>query len=118
MKRINPPYVNAWMLDGYPDVIWVTVNYVNHRFKKARWKQAYPGVVEQYRQDVPRDSMHLFVRADGMFEINHVDSDNPDHGRVVEHVMNDTPVGPIMAGAAVLGGVMLLTSAVAAMIDE
>lgn len=111
MKPISPALTGWWTPNGFPEEVFISVGYTDRKFKRARWKQAYAGVVAQYREDVPRNSMHLFVRADGTFEINHLDADNPDHGRVVEHLMNDTAAGPIVASAALLGGIVLFARA-------
>lgn len=118
MKPINPPHTGHWNIHGYPDEITVDIGPWRRRFKKTSWKQAYPHVVEQYREDVPRDSMHLFVRDDGTFVIDHTDADNPDHGRVVEHVLNDTPIGPVVAGVAAVGGAILVVGAIASLVKN
>lgn len=96
--RLAAPITGRWTFGGYPDVVLVA----GHRFRRADWKQPYPDVVEQYREDVPRQSMHLMIYTDGHWAIEHVDDDNPDHGRVFEHFFNDHPVGRLLKGAGVI----------------
>ena len=116
MTPIDPPHAGYWSFHGFPDEVWVTLAAMRYRFKKARWKKPYEGVIEQYRQDVPQNSMHLFVLQDGRFIINHVDADNPDHGRVIEHGLNDTPLGAVVKGALAVGGAALVAGAVVSLV--
>ncbi len=106
---LRTPMQGRWSPAGFPEYVFLD----GVRFRKARWRQPYDGVVEQYRQDVPRMSAHLKVYADGRWEIDHVDEDNPDHGRPVEHFFNDHPVGKVVAVVGVVGLVVGGMAAVA-----
>jgi hypothetical protein len=88
------------------------------RFNKARWKAPYDGVVEQYREAVPQNSMHLKVRADGTWILDHIDNDNPDMGREVQHFINDHPVGQFIKGAATVAAVGFLAVGVASLFKD
>lgn len=102
------PVKGIWPFLGYPDAVRLD----GHLFRRARFWQPYPGVVEQYREAVATNSCHLLVRADGTYEITHADGDNPDMGRPVEHLLNDHPIGGVIKVAAVVGGLALLIGAV------
>ena len=93
---------NCWPLHSFPHLIRCGTVV----FRKARWRQGYPGVVEQYRADRPFNSSHLFVYDDGTFAIDHVDRFNPDKGYAVEHLFVDHPVGRV-AGAVLLTGLVV-----------
>ena len=99
----HTPITGWWGINGYPD----TVHFDGRLFRKARWKDTYPGVAEQYREAVVRDSMHLKVYANGQWVIDHVDQDNPDMGRPIEHFFNDHPFGKFLKGAAAVAAVGL-----------
>jgi len=64
------------------------------------FQQPYDGVIAQYREDIPQWSRHLKVKSDLTWEIYHVDEDNPDHGRLIEHGLNDTPTGRVVKTVA------------------
>lgn len=99
---LSLPVGGYWMLADFPDEVLVG----GVRFRKAVWRQPYDDVVEQYREAAARDSAHLKVFADGTWVIDHVDADNPDMGRPVEHFFNDHPLGKLLkvvAPAAVAG---------------
>jgi hypothetical protein len=53
------------------------------------WAAPLPHVVKQYREDVDRNSLHLYVRDDRTWEIDHIDAANPERGLVLEHVTKD-----------------------------
>lgn len=82
-----------------------TIEHDGARFRRARWRRKYPGVVDQYREDVPRNSRHLFVMADGSRRVVHVDKWNPDHGYAVSHFLGDHPAGRALR---TLGAIALL----------
>lgn len=64
-----------WPFRDYPQL----VRLMGRTFRRAIWAwEFYPGVREQYREDVPTQSMHLTVQQDGVWKINHKDSYNPD----------------------------------------
>jgi hypothetical protein len=107
--KINPPIIGYWNLRDFPDVVW----FAGASFRKAVIKQGYDGVVEQYREDVEKNSRHLKVRADGTWCIDHVDEDNPDRGRPIQHFFNDHPLGPLAALALLVGGGVLVVRAMA-----
>jgi hypothetical protein len=108
---LEQPLVGRWALPNFPESVRVG----RAIFRKAVWQQPYEGVVVQYRQDVERNSAHLKVYADGTFRVDHVDEDNPDHGRPVQHFFNDHPVGKAMKAHPVLTvwGTLALMFAVA-----
>jgi hypothetical protein len=58
-------------------------------FRRAGWKQDYPGVVEQYREERATESMHLKVFADGTWTVDHVDDYNPDLQLPLQHFFAD-----------------------------
>ena len=93
---LSQPVTGWWTLQGFPDRVRVH----GRLFRRARWKQEHPGVVEQYREEVARNSMHMMVRTDGRWTIDHIDEDNPDLGREVPHFFNDHPVGKVIKGVA------------------
>lgn len=91
-----------WDVGGFPEVIRIA----GCRFRQARWQEAAEGVVAQYREDVPVNSRHLKVYANGRWMIDHIDKINPDHGKPVEHFLVDHPLGQFLAAVAVVGGVL------------
>lgn len=101
-----------WTLPGFPEFVSVR----GRRFRKARWKQEYPGVVEQYREVAAQNSMHLKVSVDGRWIIDHIDEDNPDLCREVPHFFNDHPVGKVLkfagAVAALAAGACLVAGTI------
>lgn len=111
------PEHGAWTIsDGvrlsFPDE--VQVNGV--QFRRAKWKEAKPGVVEQYRQAVERSSRHLLVFGDGRWIIDHVDEINPDMGddtAPVRHFVTDHPLGQGLFGLALAAGVVLVIAGLA-----
>lgn len=94
-----------WTLPDFPDEILVGAR----PFRRAFFQQPYDGVIAQYREDTPQWSRHLKVRSDLTWEIHHLDQDNPDHGRLIEHGLNDTPRGKlvrqVVTGAVTVGAV-------------
>jgi len=84
-----------------------TIEHEGALYRRARWRRPYPGVVEQYREDVPRDSRHLFVMEDGSRVVAHVDRFNPDRGSALSHFLADHPAGRalvIVLGVRALAG--------------
>lgn len=104
-KSIDPPITGFWNIQGYPDSVCVD----GSLFRKAVMQQPYDGVVAQYREDVAQNSRHMKVMSDRTWRIDHVDEDNPDRGRWLEHFFNDHPLGALAAlGLCVVGGAVLL----------
>lgn len=71
-------------------------------FLRAIWAwEFYPGVREQYREEVPTQSMHLMVRSDGSWVVNHKDSYNPDWGEksLALHFLFDILPGAVSSRA-------------------
>lgn len=100
---ITPPITGYWNLRHLPEVVQLD----GAIFRKAVLKQSYDGVIEQYREDVVKNSRHLKVFADGTWHIDHVDDDNPDRGRPIQHFFNDHPLGPLVgAGLLFVGSVV------------
>jgi hypothetical protein len=112
---VSQPIVGHWTPTGFPQRVVAA----GRLFERARWQQPYPGVVEQYREVRPGNSAHLMVHADRTWRIDHIDEDNPDRGRVIEHGLNDTTVGKMIKAAAIggaaLGGGYLLGRGLAAL---
>lgn len=86
--RIVPPIVGRWP-GGRPELVELG----GVVYRRARWRQRYPGAVDQYRADVPRDSAHLLVLGDGSYRVDHVDRFNPDAGSPLSHFLADHPLG-------------------------
>lgn len=107
--NIDPPITGYWNRRDFPDVVRVA----GAVFRKAVMKQPYDGVIEQYREDVAKNSRHLKVFADWTWCIDHVDEDNPDRGRPVQHFFNDHPLGALAALAILLVGGVFVVRAVA-----
>jgi hypothetical protein len=103
------PIIGTWPWGDCPDAVLIH----DRLFRKARWQQPYAGVVEQYREAVARNSAHMKVYADGTWVIDHVDQDNPDMGRPVEHFLNDHPLGKFAKVAALVGGAFVVGGALA-----
>jgi len=99
-----------------------SITYDCRPFSKARWREAKPGVVEQYREAVRWNSRHLLVMADGTWIIDHTDDVNPDIGDVTapaHHFLVDHPVGKgLVVAAAVVGTVALVAGLAAALSDS
>jgi len=96
------PIVGPWTATGFPQRVVAA----GRIFERARWQQPYQGVVEQYREVRDRNSAHLMVHADRTWRIDHIDEDNPDRGRVIEHGLNDTTLGKVLKGVAVGGAIV------------
>lgn len=97
-----------------------TVTIEGRRFRRARWRERKPGVVEQYREAVTERSLHLCVLGDGSWVVDHADSVNPDGGGVaapLRHFLADTAMGRRLAGTTVVGSVVALLLLLAARSD-
>ncbi len=97
------PLRGAWPFPDYPE----TVDLGGHHFRRSdTWAAPLSGVVRQYREDVDRQSMHLYVRDDHTWEIDHVDEANPERGLVLEHTFRDvihTPWGAALLTVGCVG---------------
>ena len=106
MTRIDPPLVGTWF-DGtydrgtiaaprFPSVVFLG----DRTFRRSKMSERRPGVVAQYREHRSRDSMHLHVRGDGTWVIDHADDFNPDVGPyfALRHFFADHPIGRTVAG--------------------
>lgn len=82
MRAIAPPIVGVWT--GAPPKLPGRAE-----FRLAFWAHDKPGVVQQWRENVPTDSLHLYVLEDGTWWVDHEDAHNPDRGRWAEHVWYD-----------------------------
>jgi hypothetical protein len=102
------PIEGVWPFRGHPEAVRLH----GRVFTKAKFKQAYHRIVEQYREAVTTNSWHLSVRADGTYKIDHADGNNPDMGRPVEHLLNDHPIGEVIKAGVLLGGLALLVGAI------
>jgi hypothetical protein len=101
---LDPPIEGAWPYASFPDRVIVR----GAAFARARWKQEREGVLEQYREEVPERSMHLFIFVDGNYRIEHVDDHNPDADpvRAARHFLSDYAPG---RAARALGLAAILT---------
>lgn len=80
------PLRGAWPFADYP----ARVELGGRSFVRSdTWAVPLQHVVRQYREDRDRDSMHLYVRDDGTWEIDHIDEANPERGLVLEHAFRD-----------------------------
>lgn len=103
LAELAQPLRGTWTAHGFPD----TVVLLGRTFKRSqKWAAPYRLVVAQYREDVDHHSMHLLVRADGTWIIEHTDDANPERGLVLEHAVRDVIQTP--------GGALLLTLGVVA----
>lgn len=89
MLPLEVPEYGPWPLEGFPDALELGGVFY-HRAIRKQW---YRGVLEQYREAVPRDSAHLLVLDDGNWIVDHLDSYNPDMGYPVRHFLKDHPIG-------------------------
>jgi hypothetical protein len=97
---------------AYPEEI----HFDGRLFRRAKWREAKPGVVDQYREAVEKNSQHLYVLADGRWIINHADDVNPDLGDVTapaRHFVADHPVGQGLAALGLVAGVCLVAVGIA-----
>lgn len=105
------PLRGAWPYADFPE----RVTLGGRSFTRSdTWAAPLPGVVKQYREDVDRGSMHLYVRNDHTWEIDHVDEANPERGLVLEHAVKDvihTWWGAALLTAGVVGGAALASYA-------
>jgi hypothetical protein len=105
------PLQGEWRYDGFPR----RVTLAGFPFTAARWKQSYPGVVAQYREDCVHHSMHAKVVHDGAggfwWLIDHDDLFNPDRGRPLAHFFWDYEPGRIAKPAVVAFVGLVLTRA-------
>jgi len=80
------PLRGPWPFADYPQ----HVELGGRSFTRSdTWAAPLLGVVRQYREDRDRGSMHLYVRDDHTWEIDHVDDANPERGLVLEHTFRD-----------------------------
>lgn len=91
---VVPPIRGKWTNPGFPE----TVKLDGRTFRKATWQMSRPGVIAQYREDIPASSRHLFVLSDRTFVIDHLDEANPDKGREFEHLISDVLLRPVGLG--------------------
>ena len=84
------PFTGLWPHADYPEVVSMR----GRTFRRAGgWKWNRAGVVAQYREDKPSESMHLFVLEDGTFRGDHIDEVNPNFGNALGHLWNDVVKG-------------------------
>ena len=100
--ELAQPLRGTWPFNGFPDSVVIS----GRTFKRSKkWAAPYHLVVAQYREDVDHDSMHLMVKADGTWIIEHTDDANPERGLVLDHTLRDviqTPVGAVLFTSAVV----------------
>lgn len=97
------PLGGAWPFADFPERVQID----GRSFTRSdTWAAPLAGVVRQYREDADRESMHLYVRDDRTWEIDHVDAANPERGLVLEHAFRDvvhTWWGAALLAAGVVG---------------
>jgi len=98
---IEPPEFGLWTERDFPQAVEIG----GLTFARAIRRQPYKGVIAQYRQTVPRDSLHLMVLEDGNWVIDHADEYNPDMGHPVRHFIFDHPSAKplILCGGGLIG---------------
>lgn len=99
--ELAQPLRGNWTFQGFPPHVVV----LGRPFTRATWAAPRRLVVEQYREDVDRGAMHLLVKADGTWIIDHTDDANPDRGLLLEHTFRDaiqTPVGAVLFSVSVV----------------
>lgn len=105
MAELAQPLRGTWTFDGFPE----SVVLLGRVFKRSTtWAAPYHLVVAQYREDVDHHSMHLMVKADRTWIVEHTDDANPERGLVLEHTFRDviqTPLGAVLFSVAVVGAV-------------
>jgi hypothetical protein len=102
------PLRGSWPLlelDGslfFPPVVQL----LGRTFKRSdTWAAPQPHILKQYREDVDRGSMHLYVQDDRTWKIDHIDEANPERGLVLEHTFRDviqTTWGALLLTAGVV----------------
>jgi hypothetical protein len=111
MYKLETPIYGEWLYwvntgegiePDFPDAVEID----GVLFTRAERKQPYAGVLEQYREAVPRNSMHLMVLDDGYWIVEHVDEYNPDMGHPVRHFIKDHPFGKLLIFT---GGGLIMT---------
>lgn len=98
--ELADPLRGTWTFQGFPDSVVINGRVFKH---SKKWAAPYHLVVAQYREDVDHDSMHLMVKADGTWIIEHTDDANPERGLVLEHTFRDviqTPLGAALFTAS------------------
>ena len=83
---LQQPEWGYWQLADHPD--WFVYDggvFLLQDF----WQISQPGIVAQYREDVPVNSRHLKVRTDGIWYIDHYDEHNPQRGSALLHFFAD-----------------------------
>lgn len=105
------PLRGPWLYADFPEHVQL---HGRSFTRSTTWAAPMPHVVAQYREDVDRGSMHLYVRDDRTWEIDHVDEANPERGLVLEHTFKDvvhTWWGASLLTAGVLGVVAAVSYA-------
>lgn len=101
--ELPQPLRGMWTFQGFPETVLIA----GRTFKRStKWAAPLRLVVAQYREDVDRNSMHLLVKADGTWAIEHTDDANPERGLVLEHTLRDviqTPLGAVLFAVGVVG---------------
>jgi hypothetical protein len=130
MRRISlgatwfeQPIYGWWTLtDVYGRRVYPEEVSANGRlFRRAKWRESKPGVIDQYREAVEENSQHLLVMANGRWVIDHTDDVNPDMGDVTapaRHFVADHPAGQGLAALALAAGVCLLAVGVVGALES
>lgn len=105
---VYPPLYGRW---PFGEVFPPVVELAGRTFELATWAWPFTRAVQQYREAVDYDSMHLFVYDDGSFEVWHKDSANPDRGHLLEHAVLDAPLltSALCGAAGLVTGLLLGT---------
>jgi hypothetical protein len=116
---IEPALSGTWPFHGFPSQVQLDISGDGdvRTFALATWAwPLYSGVIEQYREAVSTNAMHLMVYRDGSFVIDHMDEISPDLGNPLQHAVLDAPLGTAIAvavaafGLGLIGGLLLLRS--------
>lgn len=76
---------NKWPFHGTPAIVKIN----GREYILQTSAIPYRCVVAQYRERVPMHSGHLYLYSNGTYEINHIDSFNPNFGLTVQHALTD-----------------------------
>lgn len=82
-----PERRGTWPFEGYPPSVILG----GKRFERSLGRAHFPDTRAHYRQDIPRNSEHLYVLGSGQYVVHHADAYNPHAGvtSAVKHELYD-----------------------------